>query len=202
MIEIVEYNPRWPAEFEQISARIGAALGSRALRIDHIGSTSVPGLAAKDIIDVQLAVGHFGEDLVQALTSLGFIYRPDITHDHQPPNTSCRESDWEKRLFKSPEGRRRVNLHVRILGRANQRYALLFRDYLRAHPAAAGGYAALKRILAAYHPDDLEAYTLIKDPVCDVIMGAAEEWAQATGWAPAREKYKAAQRDCILREKP
>ncbi len=184
MIEIVEYNPHWPAEFEQISARIVDALGSRALRIDHIGSTAVPGLAAKDIIDVQLAVSHFGDDLVQALTGLGYIYRSDVTDDHQPPNTNGPESEGEKRLFKSPEGQRRVNLHVRILGRANQRYALLFRDYLRAHPAAAGGYAALKRILAAYHPDDIEAYTLIKDPVCDVIVGAAEEWVQATGWAP------------------
>jgi dephospho-CoA kinase len=72
-------------------------------------------------------------------------------------------------------------MHMRILGRANQRYALLFRDYLRAHPLAAGGYAALKRVLAECHATDADAYTLIKVPVCDVVMEAAEEWARDTG---------------------
>jgi GrpB-like predicted nucleotidyltransferase (UPF0157 family) len=184
MIKIVEYDPNWPAEFEQIAARVGAALGERALRIDHIGSTSVLGLAAKDIIDVQVAVSRLDEDLVKSLISLGYVYLPDVTHDHQPTTASGPDSEWEKRLFKAPEGQRKTNMHVRILGHANQRYALLFRDYLRAHPAVAGGYAALKRVLAAYHPDDIEAYSLIKDPVCDVIIGAAEEWAQATHWVP------------------
>ena len=71
---------------------------------------------------------------------------------------------------------------MRILGRANQRYPLLFRDYLRCHPAAAAGYEALKRVLVQYHAEDRIVYTLIKDPVCDVIMSAAEDWARQTGW--------------------
>jgi GrpB-like predicted nucleotidyltransferase (UPF0157 family) len=188
MIEIVPYNPLWPAEFEQIAAQVRGVLGEQALRVDHIGSTSVPGLAAKDIIDMQVAVNNFDERLAPALVSLGYVARPDITSDHQPPLSNLPDSQWEKRYFKSPDGARRVNLHVRILGNANQRYALLFRDYLRAHPAAASGYSALKQVLAKYHPDDLEAYTVIKDPVCDLIMGAAEEWALATNWkAPGPE---------------
>ena len=73
-------------------------------------------------------------------------------------------------------------LHVRVLGRANQRYALLFRDYLRAHPAMASSYAELKRRLAHYHRDERVVYTEIKDPACDLILSAAEEWARQTGW--------------------
>ena len=180
MIEIVSYNPKWPSEFEQIKDGIARSLGDQALCIDHIGSTSVPGLAAKDIIDVQIGVSRFDQRLVDSLLSAGYVFRADITSDHQPPGSSGPVSEWEKRLFKSPPGQRPVNVHVRIRGRANHRYALLFRDYLRSHPLAANDYAELKRSLAFYHPDDLEAYTVIKDPVCDVIMAAAEEWAKAT----------------------
>src|SRR4029079_1192646 len=92
---------------------------------------------------------------------------------------------------------RPTNVHVRVAGRPNQRYALLFRDYLRVHPAAAAGYADLKRQLAAYHPDDIQAYVNIKDPVCDVIMSAAEEWAARTGWGV--ERRSAALARCLGR---
>jgi GrpB-like predicted nucleotidyltransferase (UPF0157 family) len=78
-----------------------------------------------------------------------------------------------------------VNLHARVLGRANQRYPLLFRDYLRAHPESARAYATLKRDLASLVPDDLDRYADVKDAVCDLIYLAAEEWAVATAWAPA-----------------
>ncbi len=182
MIEIVPYNPQWPVEFEQMAAEIAQALGDQALCIDHIGSTSVPGLAAKDIIDIQVGVAAFDQRLVDRLQALGYVHRPDITTDHLPPHSLDPSSEWEKRFFKSPPGRRPANLHVRITGHANQRYALLFRDYLRAHPSAAGAYTELKRQLAFYHPDDLEAYTVIKDPACDLIMAAAEEWAKITKW--------------------
>jgi GrpB-like predicted nucleotidyltransferase (UPF0157 family) len=76
---------------------------------------------------------------------------------------------------------RRVNLHVREEGRANQRYALIFRDYLRADPLAAGAYAQIKLALARLHPTDQEAYYDVKDPVCDIIIGAAELWARQRG---------------------
>ncbi len=179
-IEIVPYNPQWPVEFERIAAEIAQALGDQALCIDHIGSTSVPGLSAKDIIDVQVGVAAFDQRLVERLKGLGYVYRSDITSDHQPPRAQDESSEWEKRFFKSPPEKRPVNLHVRIKGHANQRYALLFRDYLRTHPLAMEAYAELKRQLAFYHPEDLEAYTLIKDPACDLIMAAAEEWARIT----------------------
>ena len=73
---------------------------------------------------------------------------------------------------------------MRGQGRRNQRYALLFRDYLRADAAAAGAYGELKRALAAVALDDWDAYYAVKDPACDLIMAAAERWAVQTSWEP------------------
>jgi len=184
MIEIVPYKEQWPHEFRQIAAKMRAALGELALRIDHIGSTSVPRLAAKDIIDVQVSIASFAViDAVQvAFETIGYTMHETIGRDHHPPLYTGAESAWEKRFFRPPPDQRRTNTHVRVLGNANQRYALLFRDYLRAHEEIAAAYATLKMKLAHYHPDDSEAYTDIKDPVCDVIMAAAERWATSTGW--------------------
>jgi GrpB-like predicted nucleotidyltransferase (UPF0157 family) len=186
MIEIVPYSGDWPAEFAAVAAVLRSALGNLAARIDHIGSTSVPGLAAKDIIDVQITIPA-DLDFVRieaAMASAGYIQRHGICYDHRPPGVNGAEVEWEKRLFGPPAPSRPANLHVRQAGRANQRYALLFRDYLRSHPAAAAAYAEVKRRLAAYLPEDRTAYVEIKDPVCDVVMAAAEEWAAATTWMP------------------
>jgi GrpB-like predicted nucleotidyltransferase (UPF0157 family) len=184
IIEIVPYDENWPREFAEIAGLLRAALGEVALRIDHIGSTSVPGLAAKDVIDVQVTVRDFDAPLEALLSPLGYIRRLDITGDHLPPQVFGSASEWEKRYFQPPEGQRPTHLHVRAHARANQRYALLFRDYLRTHPVAAGAYAEIKRVLARYHPEDRDAYYDIKDPVCDVIWSAAEEWTRMTGWEP------------------
>lgn len=182
MIEIVPYKPEWSLEFERIAAAVRDALGNLALRVDHIGSTSVPGLDAKDIIDVQVSVSRFDERLDEAFRSIGYTLRADITSDHLPPGAVEGDAEWEKRYYAPPPGQRPTHMHVRILGRANQRYPLLFRDYLRTHLAVARSYAAFKRCLASYHAEDRLTYTLIKDPVCDVIIAAAEEWAQANQW--------------------
>ncbi len=182
MIEIVEYQERWPREFAEIGSTLRRALGDMAKRIDHIGSTSVPGLASKDLIDVQVAVDSLDGDLQSAFEAAGYVSFPDAVSDHRPPNVTSVDAESEKRLFVAPPSGRRTN--VRVLGRANQRYALLFRDYLRSHPQAAAAYGEVKRLLAWYHSSDREAYVLIKDPVCDVIMSAAEEWAVRTGWQP------------------
>jgi GrpB-like predicted nucleotidyltransferase (UPF0157 family) len=78
--------------------------------------------------------------------------------------------------------RRRVNLHVRVAGRANQRYALLFRDYLRAHPDTAAAYGEFKKRAASLPLESVGEYADLKDPVCDLIYLPAEEWAERTGW--------------------
>ena len=184
MIKIVPYNENWPHEFAEIAGPLRATLGEVALRIDHIGSTAVPGLAAKDIIDVQVTVRDFAVPFETLLGSLGYIRRLDINRDHLPPQVFGPANEWEKRYFQPPEGQRPTNLHVRAQGRANQSYALLFRDYLRTPPVATGAYAEIKRALAHYHPENWDAYYDIKDPVCDVIWSAAEEWVKMTGWEP------------------
>ncbi|MBS2009297.1 MAG: GrpB family protein [Cyanobacteria bacterium SZAS TMP-1] len=182
-ITIVPYNPAWPAQFEQIAAPLAAALGALAIRIDHIGSTAVPGLAAKDRIDIQVTLGR-AEDFAaagKALQTLGYT-QAEHTCDHVPPGGPTAPEEWEKRFFRPPANQRPTNLHVRVAGRANQRYPLLFRDYLRSNDAAARAYANLKYSLAQYHPADIEAYCDIKDPACDLIAIAAEDWAEKTGW--------------------
>lgn len=188
MIEIVPYNELWPLAFAEIGAALRTALGDLAVRIDHIGSTSVPGLDAKDIIDVQVTVPALEPfmPIQTAVASLGYTWRDDITTDHRPPGDTSPEAEWRKWYFAPPPGQRPTHLHVRAAGRANQRYPLLFRDYLRTHPQSAAGYAALKYRLAEYHGrrQDHAPYSIIKDPVCDIIMSAAEDWAEATNWQP------------------
>ena len=87
-------------------------------------------------------------------------------------------------MFKPPPGQRPTNLHVRIAGRANQRYALLFRDYLRTHLTAAQAYVELKRRLAQNLADP-DTYPDVKDPAVDLIYFAAEDWAATTLWQPS-----------------
>jgi GrpB-like predicted nucleotidyltransferase (UPF0157 family) len=110
--------------------------------------------------------------------------RQEWTRDHRPPGMNLSDVELEKRAFTEPAGERRANVHVRAEGRFNQRYALLCRDYLRAHPAAAGAYADVKRALTGIVGDDIDAFYAVKDPVFDIIMAGADEWAAATAWRP------------------
>jgi GrpB-like predicted nucleotidyltransferase (UPF0157 family) len=188
MIEIVPYQTSWPAEFTEIASVLRRRLKGTALRIDHIGSTSVPGMSAKDVIDIQITVAEFDDLVVTAMTGLGYAQTSGIRRDHCPPGFTESETEWEKLLFLQPPGQRRTNTHVRVKGRANQRYALLFRDYLRVHPAAARAYAELKRRLAQ-HLSDPQTYPEVKDPAVDLIYLAAEEWAAVTQWQPSPSDF-------------
>jgi GrpB-like predicted nucleotidyltransferase (UPF0157 family) len=172
-IEIVAYDPAWPARFAELGQELRAGLGEVALRIDHIGSTAVHGLAAKPIIDIQISVVDF-EPLAayrQPLERLGYVYRAD-----NPERT--------KRYFREPPGRPRTHVHVRRAGSFSEQWALLFRDYLRTHPEAAAEYATLKRRLAIRFRDDRRAYTDAKGPFLWKVIRKADEWAQAEGWRP------------------
>ena len=106
-----------------------------------------------------------------------------IHGDQAVPGLSPDERGWRKVFLREPPGYRRVNVHVRVVGQANQRYPLLFRDYLRAHPHSAQAYATLKKDLAALLPDDVDRYVDVKDAACDLIYFAAEAWARTTGWS-------------------
>lgn len=135
MAVIVPYDARWPGEFDRIAIALRSALGTHALRVDHIGSTSVPNLSAKDVIDIQITVTEFAPAISKALQNAGFIALPAVSADHVPPGFNDIPEDWSKWLFVQAPGQRRVNIHVRQAGKPNQRYALLVRDFLRAHPA-------------------------------------------------------------------
>ncbi len=183
-IEIADPDPRWPKEFERLAADLWGRLGAVAVGIDHIGSTAVPGLAAKDVIDVQVAVARLDpEPLEAALDGSGLRLMTGIVRDHLPAGAAGGGGGWEKLFFTAVPGQRPANVHVRVIDAPNWRYALLFRDHLREHPATAAGYAELKRRLAALGIDR-GTYADVKDPACDLIIEAAEAWAAASGWRP------------------
>jgi GrpB-like predicted nucleotidyltransferase (UPF0157 family) len=185
VIEIVPYNPSWPLEFLTIGSSLRAVLGDAALAIHHIGSTAVPGLDAKDVIDVQITVNAFDDAALKvALERVGLVWSDRIAGDHTPPGTTLPDAQLEKRYAKAAASGRATHVHVRAEGRWNQRYPLLCRDYLRSHAGAANAYAEIKRQLARYFPNDSEAYYDIKDPVFDAIMAGAEDWARFTHWMP------------------
>jgi GrpB-like predicted nucleotidyltransferase (UPF0157 family) len=182
LIVIESYNPEWPQQFEIIRAALQDTLGPRVIRIDHIGSTSVPGLGAKDVIDAQITVQELSEKIVQKMLNAGYEHWGNITRDHVPLGEDEDPKLWEKLFFNQPQGQRRANIHVRVDGNPNQRYPLLFRDYLRAHPNSARSIELIKREIAKRHAEDMEAYYDIKDPVYDLIWDAALDWAKYTNW--------------------
>ena len=171
-IVIVDYDPGWPERFRHLGARVRAALGPLALRIDHIGSTSVPGLAAKPVLDVQVSVATLEPvaAYLPALEAAGCCWRPA-------------NDDRMKRYFREAAGPR-THLHVRAAGSWSEQFALLMRDYLRASAEEAARYAAHKRELAARLGQDRQAYTDAKSPFIWTLMARADAWAQACGWAP------------------
>jgi GrpB-like predicted nucleotidyltransferase (UPF0157 family) len=182
-IIICDPDPGWAAEFADIAGQLHAWLGRAVQRIDHIGSTSVPGLPAKNILDLQATVPDETslDAVLDPLAAAGWTVRGNRC-DHIVPGQPDEPAHWRKRLVTEPEGWRRVNLHIRIDGRANQRYALLFRDYLRAHPTTAQAYGEFKRRAAELPFESTGAYADLKDPVCDLVYLPAEEWAARTGW--------------------
>lgn len=171
-IEVVTYDLDWPDHFEEICARIAAALGPTALRIDHVGSTAVPGLPAKPVIDVEVSVPDVEDeaDYKAAIESLGFELRW-IEPGH--------------RYFRPPADLPRLaQIHVCTVGSQWERAHLLFRDYLRTHGEARRAYKELKWQLATQFKDDRIAYTDAKGPFIAATLVDAEDWAKQTGWTP------------------
>jgi GrpB-like predicted nucleotidyltransferase (UPF0157 family) len=165
-ITLVEYDPAWPAHFAREERRIRSALGARALRIEHVGSTAVSGLVAKPIIDILLEVAASADEpsYVPALESAGYILR-------------IREPDWhEHRMFNGPEIE--VNLHVYTMGSAEIERCLLFRDRLRANTADRDLYAHTKRELAARQWTYVQNYADAKSAVVEAIIARARAATQ------------------------
>ncbi len=182
LIEIVPHRPAWPEEFRLLGARLRKTLGERALAIHHIGSTAVPGLDAKDVVDLQVTLSSLDGLPAAALAGSGFG-EIKLRDDHCPPGRTLPAAELAKLFANNDSLCRAANLHLRVRGRFNQRYPLLCRDYLRSHPQAAAAYAEVKRQLARRFPDDAGSYYAVKDPVFDILMEGAEAWAAATGWS-------------------
>lgn len=167
-IEIVEYDPRWPVLFAEEAVRLRAALPAELiLGLEHFGSTAVPGLAAKPIIDILIAVRSLDEAQERAIEPLEAI---DYVFWYDNPKT-------DRMYFVKgmpPYGARRTH-HVHMTETDGEMWRrLAFRDYLRAHPEDARRYERLKRDLAAAHGGDREAYTDAKATFVAEIMAKAE----------------------------
>lgn len=149
-IEVVDYDPDWPARFERIRAMIEPVLGELAVAIEHVGSTSVPGLAAKPVIDIDVVVADEAAipAAIAALATLGYEHLGDLGVN-------------DREAFRRPPGSDRHNLYVCPAGGEGLRNHLALRNHLRTNPDAVAAYAALKRQLAAESPD-IDAYVAAK----------------------------------------
>jgi GrpB-like predicted nucleotidyltransferase (UPF0157 family) len=161
-IEIVPYNESWPQLFAAWHVRLAGALGPTARRIEHVGSTAVPGLPAKSTIDIQISVDDLEDEsrYVPPIEALG---------------VQLRSRDLEHRFFRPFSGLPRdVHFHVCSVGSEWEKRHLLFRDYLRAHAHAREAYTRAKLSAAALWRDDRIAYTEAKDDQIRELMAAAE----------------------------
>jgi len=184
-IIISDYQPRWVDEFREVGRIIRTIVGTSAVRIDHIGSTSVPGLAAKDVIDLQITVADLDtpDRVTVPLREAGFRQGTEFVYD-EFRTMSPNDAGLRKIYMREPEGSRRTHIHIRELGQFNQRYALLFRDYLRASETVRREYEITKRRAAQVFPDSIDGYLYLKDPVFHIIFEAACQWARTVDWAP------------------
>lgn len=171
---IVSYRPEWALEFASLAQRLYRALGPAVLSVDHIGSTAVPGLCAKDVLDVQLRVENLAEvtDLTQRLRAAAFQQGEQLIYDNFS-GLHANSPELAKRYMREPLGERRTHVHIREAGRFNARFALLFRDYLRTNPSARDEYGRLKQRAAALFPRSIDGYLFLKDPVFHLVYQAA-----------------------------
>ncbi|MGH3675126.1 MAG: dephospho-CoA kinase [Mycobacterium sp.] len=163
---LVPYNPAWPDDARRIIARIQMACGPKALRVDHIGSTAVPGMDAKDVIDVQVTVSSLAiaDELADALADVGYPRIAGITGDVALDGDP---SLWRKRIHGAADPGRSANIHLRVDGWPNQQFALLFTDWLRAHPDVQKDFLD--------HADAEEPWLLDN-------YRRARDWADAVNW--------------------
>lgn len=189
------YRPDWTAQAERLIARVRAACGESAVRLDHVGSTAVPGLEARDVIDIQITVPNLevADTLAEPLAAAGFPRIDGITRDDPKPGYSVGgEADpalWAKRVHGGADPGRPVRIELRVDGWPGQRFALVFRDWLRAEGDVRAEYQDLKRAASTraqrhpQYPDAAEAYTDATAPWFDTAYRRAWEWAERTGWS-------------------
>ncbi|WP_255771141.1 dephospho-CoA kinase [Pseudarthrobacter sulfonivorans] len=178
----------WASQAARLGARIMAAAPDEILAVDHIGSTAVPGLAAKDVIDLQVTVAGLdaADRLAPLLAAAGFPAVPGAGADTPKPSDPD-PAQWQKRFHANADPGRAVNVHVRAAGSSGWRYALLFRDWLRNDPQAAAMYEVHKRALTEKFAGTrgTYAYAEAKEPwFTDFAWPRMDAWAARTGWQP------------------
>lgn len=165
-VEIADYDPNWPKLFEKEKRLIQDAIGHVVVRIEHIGSTAVPNLDAKPIIDILVAVHHLDDakTCIEPLAMIGYEYEPEL--EAQIP---------ERRFFNKGQPPREQHYHLHMVELTSDFWErhLLFRDYLRVHPEVAQEYQTLKKQLAAEYRTNREGYTEAKTPFIESIIDKA-----------------------------
>jgi GrpB-like predicted nucleotidyltransferase (UPF0157 family) len=167
-VRIADYDPAWPEMAQQELRRIANAVGDVAVRLEHVGSTAVPGLAAKPIVDLQLSVAAMlpRARYVAPLEGLGYLFAP------------APESPDYHFFGKPPERPRTHHLHVCETGSAHEFHHVAVRDFLRSHADEAARYAALKREVVTRHPQDRLAYIEGKEAYMTALAERAVNWAR------------------------
>lgn len=173
-IDLEPYDPAWVDVFARIAAMIAPAVRGSNAMIYHIGSTSIPDIAAKPIIDIQVSIDTMDETtrIITAMQGVGFVHFPE-------------NDDRRKLFFALTDGDTRLaNVHVRRRGEFSEQAALLFRDYLRAEPEAVARYEAVKRELAVTEWTTVDHYAEAKGDVVWELLREADLWAQDKAWKP------------------
>ncbi len=179
---LVPADPTWPDQALRIVNRLKTACGHRALRVDHIGSTAVPGLPAKDVIDIQVTVESLtvADELAEPLLAAGYPRLDHITEDVAKTEETA---VWGKRIHASADPGRPTNVHIRVDGWPNQQFALLFVDWLTADADARADYLSAKRAAQERADSDTASYADAKEPWMLDAYRRAWEWADSTGWS-------------------
>ena len=178
-LAVVAYDSRWPGDFAVLARKGPKCARLAAVRVSHVGSTSVPGLAAKDCIDVQVEARALDEDLITGCFGrIGFRLRPEPWNRAEPtPGGPC-----PKLVFAPPAGERASNIHVVEAASEAARRKLLFRDFLRANDTARDAWSDFKQRLAAM-AGDIYQYGQAKAGPTEILLIAAESWACQSRWA-------------------
>jgi GrpB-like predicted nucleotidyltransferase (UPF0157 family) len=179
-VELVEYQTRWPAEFDASAQQLAELNLAGVVAIDHVGSTSVPGLVAKDVIDVQVRVIEVRDEaIVDRLSAAGFRRRAEPWNSVE----ATRAGPENKAVFAAPRGARLVNIHLRQSGGRGAYDNLLFREFLRDDPRIRAMWGDLKASIVRTIPSvDLVGYGQIKARAWTILMVAADEWAETREW--------------------
>ena len=174
-------DPAWPGQARRLIDRLRSSAGREIIRVDHIGSTSVPGLPAKQVIDIQVVVDSLdaAREVARAARRAGFVPVPG-----EWSGTDRHGTDHPEEVVVDADPQRPVNINIRPAGAPIWRETLLFRDWLRGHDGERDAYAAMKQDLAGRPGMHVDDYSVAKMPWISAALARAGDWAAATGWSP------------------